>query len=71
MNRTTHTHTTRQRLNHILEHSRHWFQRLEPHLDRLEEFASNLGGSYVRRLDGALLAMAGGIGALLLIAMAP
>ena len=60
--------TLHHRFQSIVQHRGRWFHRFDPQLDRLEEFASNFGGSYLRRVDGALLAMAGGFCALLLLA---
>ena len=47
----------------------HWYQRWEPYLDRLEEFASNFGGTYVQHLDGAFIALGGAVAALAVLAL--
>ena len=43
----------------------------DPELDRLEDFASNVGMSYIKRLDGGLLAMGAGLLALIALAIGP
>ena len=69
MSRLTLRKTLHHRLHGMAQRSNSWFQRLDPQLDRLEEFATNFGVDYVRRVDGALLAMAGGLCGLLLLAI--
>ena len=69
MNRLTHLRTFQGRFHDMVQNGSRWFNRFDPQLDRLEEFASNFGGGYAPRVDGALLAMAGGFCALLLLAI--
>jgi hypothetical protein len=63
-------------LNTVLRSVRRWRKRWEPNLDRLEDFATNLGVghkerllAYARRQDGGFFACAVGVIALLLLAL--
>lgn len=69
MSRLTLRKTLHHRFQGIVQGSNRWLQRFDPQLDRLEEFATNFGVDYARRLDGALLALAGGLCGLLLLAI--
>ncbi len=64
------------KLHDVAQHGSEWLHKWDPQLDRLEEFASTVGvdytqrvGSYARRLDSGLLAIAGGLAALIALAM--
>jgi hypothetical protein len=65
------------RFNNAVQHGRQWLQKWDPYLDRLDVFASNLGVEYTRRMlararrwDRGLLAMGGGLLALMALALA-
>lgn len=53
----------------LLQRSDRWIHKWDPDLDRLEDFASNLGTGYTKRLDVGLLAMGAGLLALLALAI--
>ena len=69
MSRLTLRKTLHHRFQDMVQSSSRWFHRFDPQLDRLEEFATNFGSDYVRRVDGALVALAGGLCGLLLLAV--
>jgi hypothetical protein len=57
------------RFHHWVHQGSEWFHHWDQHMDRLEEFASNFGAGYARRVDGPLLAMGTGICALIVLTL--
>lgn len=69
MNRLTLRKTVHHRFHGMVQNSSRWLHRFDPELDALEDFATNFGRGYGQRVDGTLLALAGGLCGLLLLAI--